>query len=217
MSRCKKKNDKIKKKRKRVIILLIVFIGIFFCYFITYGQDVFYAMKTFFYENKTLEIKIKVEKNDDLQDMNLNFVNEGSCDVYLRGFVFVYPKVEGNTGTTLSNSSIKVNYGDNECWFISKDNYIYYIEPLKVGERTETPMVESIEINLSEEDKNNLGDVELQVDVVMEAVQMNNIAYKYEWGIGNMGLEEYFKESEDGENFETKEDSVNESIKVSFK
>ena len=42
-------------------------------------------------------------------------------------------------------------------------------------------MVKSIEINLSEEDKRMLGDGDMTVDIVMEAVQVNNFAYKYQW------------------------------------
>lgn len=189
MSRRKKRQNKRKNKVKKLLLLLIVFIGVFFCSLIVYGQDVFYAMKTFLYEDKALEIKIEVEKNDNLEDINLNFLNEGSCDVYLRGFVFVYPKNKENNGTTLSNSSIKINYGDENCWFVSEDNYVYYTKPLKVGNRTEKPMVENIEINLTEEDKSMLGSGELEVDIVMEAVQMNNFAYKYEWDMENIDLE----------------------------
>ena len=192
MNRRKKRKNKIKNKVKKLLLLLIVFIGVFFCSFIVYGQDVFYAMKTFLYEDKALEIKIEVEKNDNLEDINLNFLNEGSCDVYLRGFVFVYPKNKENNGTTLSNSSIKINYGDENCWFVSEDNYVYYTKPLKVGNRTEKPMIESIEINLTEEDKSMLGSGELELDIVMEAVQMNNFAYKYEWDMGNIDLEDNF-------------------------
>ena len=192
MSRRKKRQNKRKNKVKKLLLLLIVFIGVFFCSLIVYGQDVFYAMKTFLYEDKALEIKIEVEKNDNLEDINLNFLNEGSCDVYLRGFVFVYPKNKENNGTTLSNSSIKINYGDENCWFVSEDNYVYYTKPLKVGNRTEKPMIESIEINLTEEDKSMLGSGELEVDIVMEAVQMNNFAYKYEWDMGNIDLEDNF-------------------------
>ena len=189
MSRRKKRQNKRKNKVKKLLLLLIVFIGVFFCSLIVYGQDVFYAMKTFLYEDKALEIKIEVEKNDNLEDINLNFLNEGSCDVYLRGFVFVYTKNKENNGTTLSNSSIKINYGDENCWFVSEDNYVYYTKPLKVGNRTEKPMVENIEINLTEEDKSMLGSGELELDIVMEAVQMNNFAYKYEWDMENIDLE----------------------------
>ncbi|MEW9079127.1 hypothetical protein [Terrisporobacter glycolicus] len=192
MSRSKKRKDKRKCKIKKLLLLLIVIIGVFFCALIVYGEDAFYAMKTFLYEDKALEIKMKIEKKDDLEDVYLNFINEGSCDVYLRGFVFVYPKIEGDNGTTLSNSSVKINYGSEDSWFVSEDNYIYYTKPLKVGNRTENPMVKSIEINLSEEDKRMLGSGELGIDIVMEAVQVNNYAYKYEWNMEDTDLESYF-------------------------
>ena len=196
MSRIKKRKNKMKSKVKKLLLLLSVIIGVFFCSLIVYGEDVFYAMKTFLYEDKALEIKIRVEKNDDLENINLNFDNEGSCDVYLRSFVFVYPDNNGDNGTTLSNSSVKINYGDEDCWFVGEDNYVYYTKPLKAGNGTEKPMIESIEINLSEEDKKMLGSGELGVDIVMEAVQVNNFAYKYEWDMGEIGLEDLFDNSE---------------------
>lgn len=192
MSRSKKRKNKRRNKIKKSLILLIVIIGVFFCSLIVYGENAFYAMKTFLYEDKALEIKMKIEKNDDLENVDLNFINEGSCDVYLRGFVFVYPKIEGDNGTTLSNSSVKINYGNEDSWFVSEDNYIYYTKPLTVGNRTQKPMVESIEINLSEEDKRMLGSGELGIDIVMESVQVNNFAYKYEWNMENTDLESYF-------------------------
>lgn len=214
MSRSKKRKNKTRNKIKKLLLLLIVFIGVFFCSIIVYGEDVFYAMKTFLYEDKALEIKMKIEKNDNLENINLNFLNEGSCDVYLRGFVFVYPKIEGDNGTTLSNSFVKINYGNEDNWFVSEDNYVYYTKPLKVGNRTEKPMVESIEINLNEEDKKMLGSGELGVDIVMEAVQMNNFAYKYEWNIEETDIEDYFKNrgKEESKAIESKE-----VIKLIFK
>ena len=154
---------------------------------------------------------MKIEKNDDLENVDLNFINEGSCDVYLRGFVFVYPKIEGDNGTTLSNSSVKINYGNEDSWFVSEDNYIYYTKPLTVGNRTEKPMVESIEINLSEEDKRMLGGGKLGIDVVMESVQVNNFAYKYEWNMEDTDLKSYFNNKEN----ETYEG--NEIIKIIIK
>ena len=203
MSRIKKRKNKRKNKVKKLLLLLSVIIGVFFCSLIVYGEDVFYAMKTFLYEDKALEIKIRVEKNDDLENINLNFDNEGSCDVYLRSFVFVYPNNNGDNGTTLSNSSVKINYGDEDCWFVGEDNYVYYTKPLKIGNRTEKPMIESIEINLSEEDKKMLGSGELGVDIVMEAVQVNNFAYKYEWDMGNIGLKDLFDNSSEPKESET--------------
>lgn len=203
MSRIKKRKNKRKNKVKKLLLLLSVIIGVFFCSLIVYGEDVFYAMKTFLYEDKALEIKIRVEKNDDLENINLNFDNEGSCDVYLRSFVFVYPNNNGNNGTTLSNSSVKINYGDEDCWFVGEDNYVYYTKPLKIGNRTEKPMVESMEINLSEEDKMMLGSGELGVDIAMEAVQVNNFAYKYEWDMGNIGFKDLFDNSSEPKESET--------------
>lgn len=203
MSRIKKRKNKRKNKVKKLLLLLSVMIGVFFCSLIVYGEDVFYAMKTFLYEDKALEIKIRVEKNNDLENINLNFYNEGSCDVYLRGFVFVYPNNNGDNGTTLSNSSVKINHEDEECWFVGEDNYVYYTKPLNIGNRTEKPMVKSIEINLSEEDKRILGSGELEMDIVMEAVQVNNFAYKYEWDMGNIGLKNLFDNSSELKESET--------------
>ena len=199
MSRIKKRKNKMKSKVKKLLLLLSVIIGVFFCSIIVYGEDVFYAVKTFLYEDKALEIKIRVEKNDDLENINLNFDNEGSCDVYLRSFVFVYHDNNGDNGTTLSNSSVKINYGDEDCWFVGEDNYAYYTKQLRAGNGTEKPMIESIEINLSEEDKKMIGSGELGVDIVMEAVQVNNFAYKYEWDMEEIGLEDLFDNSEEEE------------------
>lgn len=212
MSRINKRKNKRKNKVKK--LLLSVIIGVFFCSIIVYGENVFYAMKIFLYEDKALEIKIRVEKNNDLANINLNFDNEGSCDVYLRGFVFVYPNNNGNNGTTLSNSSVKINYGDEDCWFVGEDNYVYYTKPLKIGNRTEKPMVESMEINLSEEDKMMLGSGELEMDIVMEAVQVNNFAYKYEWDMGNIGLKDLFDNRSKQE--ESKVIEKKEVIKLNF-
>ena len=212
MSRINKRKNKRKNKVKK--LLLSVIIGVFFCSIIVYGENVFYAMKIFLYEDKALEIKIRVEKNNDLANINLNFDNEGSCNVYLRGFVFVYPNNNGNNGTTLSNSSVKINYGDEDCWFVGEDNYVYYTKPLKIGNRTEKPMVESMEINLSEEDKMMLGSGELGMDIVMEAVQVNNFAYKYEWDMGNIGLKDLFDNRSKQE--ESKVIEKKEVIKLNF-
>ena len=192
MSRYKNKRNKREKKKKKLLLLLFVFMVIFFCSLIVYGDDVFYTMKTFLYENKASQIAIKVDKNDDLENIDLNFINEGSCDIYLRCFVFVYPKNEGNTGTILSNSSIKINYGDESYWFVGEDNYIYYTKPLKVGDKTKKPMVKSINIDLSAEEKRLLEDCELVIDIITEGVQMNNLAYKYEWDMEHMDLENLY-------------------------
>lgn len=197
MSRIKKRKNRRKNKIKKLLLVLSVFMGVYFCYFSVHGEDVFYAMKTFLYKDKASEIKIKVEKKDDLEDINLNFINEGSCDVYLRGFVFVYSTIEGDNGTTLSNSSVKINYSDEDCWFVGDDNYVYYTKPLKVGSITEKPMAESIKIDLSDDDKRMLGNGELSTDIVMEAVQVDNFAYKYEWDMGNIGFEELFNNKDE--------------------
>lgn len=204
MSRIKKRKNRRKNKIKKLLLLVLsVFIGASFCYFSAHGEDVFYAMKTFIYKDKASEIKIKVEKKGDLEDINLNFINEGSCDVYLRGFVFVYPTIEGDNGTTLSNSSVKINYSDEDCWFVGDDNYVYYTKSLKVGDRTEKPMVESIKIDLSDDDKRMIENGELSADIVMEAVQVDNFAYKYEWNMENISFEELFNnkyENSEGNN-----------------
>lgn len=214
MSRINKQKNKRKKKTKKLFLLLIVIIGIFFCSLIADGEGSFYAMKTFLYEDKALEVKIKVEKADDLKNVNLNFINEGSCDVYLRSFIFIYPMKEDNNGTTLSNSSIKINYGDENYWFVNEDNYVYYTKPLKVGNRTEKPMVESIEINLSEEEERMLENSELGIDIVMEAVQVNNFAYKYEWDMDDIDLQGLFNNRNKEESKVIKKEEV---IKLIFK
>ena len=152
--------------------------------------------------------------NDNLENLNLNFINEGSCDIYLRCFVFVYPKNEENIGTILSNSSIKINYGDESYWFVGEDNYVYYTKPLKIGDKTEKPMVESISIDLSEEDKKLLEGCGLEIDIVTEGVQVNNLAYKYEWDMENIDLEDLYN---NGELRENKDIEKAEIIKLEFK
>ncbi len=199
MSRYKKKINKRKKKIKKLLLLFIIFIGVFFCSLIVYGEDVFYVMKTYLYEDKASEIKIEVEKNDELENINLNFINKGTCDVYLRGFVFVYTKSEDNTGTILSNSAVKINYGDENSWFVGDDSYVYYTKPLEVNDRTEKPMIESIEVNLCEEDKKMLGENKLKVDIVMESVQVNNFAYKYEWDMKGVDIEDLYENNSEEE------------------
>ena len=213
MSRCKNKKRKREQKKKKLFLLLLAFVVVFFCSIIVYGDNVFYTMKTFLYENKASEVKIKTDKNDDLENINLHFFNEGSCDVYLRCFVFVYPKNEGNIGTILSNSSVKFNYGDENYWFVGEDNYIYYTKPLKIGSKTEKPMVESINIDLSEDDERLLEGCELGIDIVTEAVQVNNFAYKYEWDMENMNLENLYNSDEFSESKEIDNEKI---IKLKF-
>lgn len=196
--------------KKNKYILLLTFILFFFSILSIYGDDVFYALKTYLYRNKALEVDIKIEKNDDINNLNVNFVNQGSCDVFLRGFVFAYfiDENERNNGTSINNKAITINYNresqriDENYWYIGNDNYIYYTKVLKVGKRTEKPLAESIVINLSDEEKDLLKDKKIAVDIIVEAVQMNNFAYKYEWEITDDVLKDYFKNSDDNENSE---------------
>lgn len=200
--RSSRRKNKIKKRRKKIILFSTILMSVFFGSLIVYGEEYFYCIKTFLYKNQALEININSEKNDDLYNMNLNFKNDGSCNVYLRGFVFVYPTNKDNNGTILSNSAVKVNYGDKDCWFVGDDNYVYYTKPLEVGSETEKPMVESIEINLSDDDKRMLEECELAIDIVVEAVQVNNFAYKYQWDMGNINLKDYFNDRDQAESKE---------------
>lgn len=211
MSRIKKRKNKNKKKVKKLLVLVIISI-VCFSSLIIYGESYFYTIKTYLYKDKSLDINVHIDKNDDLSNMNLNFVNRGSCDVYLRGFVFVYFQNTKNTSTTISNSSVKINYGDEKVWFIGEDNYVYYTKPLKVGDKTQIPMVKSIDINLSEEDKKRLEEDELRVDIVMEAIQVNNFAYKYEWDLSDIDLRNLFNNSDKSDVTENKD-----VIKVIFK
>lgn len=195
-------------KRKKSILLLTFILFIFSVVFI-YANDVFYALKTYLYRNKALEIALKIEKNADINDLDVNFINEGSCDVFLRSFVFVY-FIDGNkmnNGTIINNDVLKINYTkenksvDEDYWYMGNDNYIYYAKVLKAGKKTEMPLVESIVINLSDEEKYLLKDKKIAVDIVVEAVQVNNFAYKYEWEIDDDVLEGYFKNGTDSENY----------------
>lgn len=190
------KNRKKKRKRKILRILLLTLIVLFFHYINIYGDYLFYALKTITYKNATSQIKIKTYKNNDLEKVNLNFSNEGTCDVYLRCFVFVYNKNEENIGTTISNSSININYGDEDYWFRGQDNYVYYTKPLKIGDTTKDSMVKSININLSEEDKELLQSYDLGIDIITEAVQISNFAYKHEWDMDDEDIENLYNSNE---------------------
>ena len=205
--------NKRKKKRKKVIFLSLILVGVFFCSLIAYGEGYFYCIKTFLYKNQALEININSEKNDDLDNLNLNFKNNGTCNVYLRGFVFVYTTNNDNSGTILSNSAVKINYGNEDYWFVGDDNYVYYTKPLNAGDRTEKPMVKSIEINLSEEDKRMLSEGGFGIDIVVEAVQVNNFAYKYQWDMESIDLQDYFNKSEQ---MVSEEFKSNEAINLEF-
>lgn len=193
MSRLKNKN---KKRKRKWLLLLLTFIVVFFYSINIYGEYLFYVMKSFAYEKDISQIKINTYKNDDLEKIDLNFSNEGTCDVYLRCFVFVYNKNEENMGTTISNASIKINYGDENYWFIGQDNYVYYTKPLKIGETTKDSMIKSIDINLSENDKELLQNYDLGIDIVTEAVQVSNFAYKHEWDMENVDIEDLYNGNE---------------------
>ena len=67
---------------------------------------------------------------------------------------------------------------------------------------------------MSEEDKMMLGSGELGMDIVMEAVQVNNFAYKYEWDMGNIGLKDLFDNRSKQE--ESKVIEKKEVIKLNF-
>lgn len=186
---------KIRKNKKGILFFIYLITIIFFSYALIYSDSVFYIVKTFLYKNQASKINITSEYNEDLYNINLKFNNNGSCDVYLRAFAFVYPKVENFNSIILSNSSVIINYGDENLWYRGEDNYIYYTKPLKVNDCTEKAMVKSIEINLSEEEKQMLDEDELVVDIVMEAIQKNNLAYKHQWDMSTTDLEKLFNES----------------------
>ena len=203
MSRTSKRLIRRKNKRKQKLFLTTLLIIIFLSTIFIKGESVFYAVKTSLYKNQAANIDIKINKNDDLENINLNFSNDGSCDVYLRGFVFVYYTNEDNEWTTFDNSSIKIDYGDEEFWYLGEDNYIYYKSPLLSGKSTESPMVENIEINLREGESIKNG--QIYADIIMEAVQVNNFAYKYQWDMENIDLKELFENNE-SENIQTLEE-----------
>ncbi|WP_455537861.1 hypothetical protein [Terrisporobacter sp.] len=203
-----KRKNKRRKRKKKILFVSFLLIGIFSFSFIVYGEGDFYCIKTFLYKNQALKINIDTERNNNLENLNLNFKNNGSCNVYLRGFVFVYPKNNQNSGTILSNSAVKINYGDERSWFVGDDNYVYYTKPLDVGDQTKNPMVESVEINLSYEDKRILKECEFKIDIVMEAVQVNNFAYKYQWDMSNMDLQDYFNKAKQDEGKTLEKNSI---------
>ena len=157
-----------------------------------------------------------------MDDLNINFINEGSCDVFIRGFVFVYfINEDSNMSTILSNNSIKVNYSttnegsEDNLWYMGEDSYLYYMKPLKVGNRTEMPLVDSIELNLNDEEKELLKNMQVSVDIVVEAVQVDNLAYKYEWEVKDDVLEKYFDNgSADVFNDENNKYEKNDKVKI---
>lgn len=185
--------------RKRTYLCLFIIMILILGTSIIYGNEFFYSIKTSSYKNKASEINILIEKNEDMNNLDINFINEGSCDVFLRGFVFVYFINEDDTRSTiLSNDAIKINYNHNtesnkdRLWYMGEDDYLYYTKPLKVGNRTEIPLVDNIDLNFSDEEKDLLKNMKIKVDIVVEAVQVNNLAYRYEWELKDDVLEKYF-------------------------
>ena len=208
--------------RRRKYLFLFIIITLILGTSFTYGDEFFYSIKTSVYKNKASEINIIIDKNEDMDDLNINFINEGSCDVFIRGFAFVYfINEDSNMSTILSNNSIKVNYSttnegsEDNLWYIGEDSYLYYMKPLKVGNRTEMPLVDSIELNLNDEEKELLKNMQVSVDIVVEAVQVDNLAYKYEWEVKNDVLEKYFDNgSADVFNDENNKYEKNDKVKI---
>lgn len=208
--------------RRRKYLFLFIIITLILGTSFTYGDEFFYSIKTSVYKNKASEINIIIDKNEDMDDLNINFINEGSCDVFIRGFAFVYfINEDSNMSTILSNNSIKVNYSttnegsEDNLWYIGEDSYLYYMKPLKVGNRTEMPLVDSIELNLNDEEKELLKNMQISVDIVVEAVQVDNLAYKYEWEVKNDVLEKYFDNgSADVFNDENNKYEKNDKVKI---
>ncbi len=208
--------------RRRKYLFLFIIITLILGTSFTYGDEFFYSIKTSVYKNKASEINIIIDKNEDMDNLNINFINEGSCDVFIRGFVFVYfISEENNMSTILSNNSIKVNYSttnegsEDNLWYMGEDSYLYYMKPLKVGNRTEMPLVDSIELNLNDEEKELLKNMQVSVDIVVEAVQVDNLAYKYEWEVKDDVLEKYFDNgSADVFNDENNKYEKNDKVKI---
>ena len=109
-----------------LFIIMILILGTS----IIYGNEFFYFIKTSSYKNESSEINVLIEKNEDMNNLDINFINEGSCDVFLRGFVFVYfVNEDDNRSTIVSNNAIKVNYNHNilsdedSLWYMGEDHY----------------------------------------------------------------------------------------------
>ncbi|MEG1410637.1 MAG: hypothetical protein RR940_03215 [Bacilli bacterium] len=198
--------------RKNKILIFIMVLFVILCSCLAYGDMFFYGFKTYLYKDRAGKIEITTEKNDDSSNLGVNFKNEGSCDVFIRVSVFVYVYDEKNENNTraLNNSSIIINYNqqDEENWYKGKDDYMYYTKALKVGHRTERPLIKSIEINLTKEEKKLLEDKEIKADIIVEGVQVNNFAYKYEWDIEDFTIEDYFEKVMNEKNvaFESEEE-----------
>ncbi len=173
----------INRKKIRLVIFIIAIL-ISFDLVMSHGDNFFYTIKNYVYNEKTSEIDVKIDKNKELDNIDLNFINNGSCDVYLRSFVFIYSKDDEESGVVLSNDSIKISYGDKLFWSLGEDNYVYYKEPLKVGSKTIEPMIKNIDISLSEEERLKLENKNLVIDVVVESVQADNFEYDG-WDVKN--------------------------------
>lgn len=208
-------------RRRKYLFLFIITILILGTSF-TYGDEFFYSIKTSVYKNKASEINIIIDKNEDMNNLNINFINEGSCDVFIRGFAFVYfINEDNNMSTILSNDSIKVNYSttnessEDNLWYMGEDSYLYYMKSLKVGNRTEMTLVDSIELNLNDEEKELLKNMQIGMDIVVEAVQVDNLAYKYEWEVKDDVLKKYFDNgSADVFNDENNKYEKNDKVKI---
>lgn len=184
------------KNKGKILLLCIIFITAFSAFI--YGENFFYAMKTYMYKNESAQIKVQTEMNKDIEKLDVNFVNKGSCEILLRACIFVYveDEKEESKSRVLNKSSINLNYGEDiwkDFWYEGNDDYIYYTGHLGIDEKTEAPLIKSIKLNLSSEEKEFLQGKDIKVDIITEAVQRDNSAYKYEWGIEDNNLDEFFK------------------------
>lgn len=183
----------MKRLVKISLLVIILFIIIYSSLFV-YGDRFFTSLKTHTYKNKSGKVNIVTIKNDDISNLDINFRNEGTCDVFVRAYLFIYVVDEdGYEVSPLKNTSMSVKYNDEEnYWYRGADNYFYYTEALKIEETTKEPLVKSLEINLTDEEKEMLDKKDIRFDIVMEAVQVNNNAYKEEWEISDENICSYF-------------------------
>ena len=182
-------------KRLVKISLLVIILFVIICSsLLVYGDRFFTSLKTHTYKNKSGKVNIVTIKNDDISNLDINFKNEGTCDVFVRAYLFIYVMDEDRYEVSpLKNTSISIKYNDEEnYWYKGADNYFYYTEALNMGETTREPLAKSLEINLTDEEKDMLDKKDIRFDIVMEAVQVNNNAYKEEWEISDENICSYF-------------------------
>lgn len=191
------------------IILFIITCMIIFIPNLVFTQDIqwFTSSKEINNTLQTGKVDVSINKSIDDEIINLdifssdkskieskiNFINTGTSDIFLR--ILVIPTVTDYTDKTwvgkVDTDEIEINYfnasnklsADDKYWYIGEDGYMYYKSVIKKDEQINEKFLESISINLSEKSKEYYKDKNLNLKIVVEAVQSKNQAYKSVWSI----------------------------------